>query len=171
MLLPHANCSLALSELPSALSSLSLMLPDAPQFVVSFPTLVISTLWLVISTPRCSPGYHQTSYIYLDFLPVLPGAPEYHCISPAHTRIWPPWDSGPITSRHSQRPPQTKIHSTFNLASTIIIRRTYRIGWHGSMFRDDLWNCLRNCKPFFKCVLWHSQNWVHWSWPLNTASQ
>jgi len=64
----------------------------------------------VIRIPRCYPGCHQTSYGHLDLSRVLPDAPEGHCISPVHSGIWPPWDSGPTTSRHSQRLPEIKIH-------------------------------------------------------------
>jgi len=79
-------------DLPSALSGLSPALPAAPR--------------LCVGAPRCSPGWHQTFYGHIISLLVLPGAPEGHCITTVHSGIWPPCDSGPTTSRHSQVLPE-----------------------------------------------------------------
>ena len=35
--------------------------------------------------------------------------------------------------------------------------------WHRSMPRGDIWYGQRQCEPFVKCSLPHSQKWVHWS--------
>jgi len=79
----------ALPDLFPVLPSTLLVLPDTPR--------------IVFGTSRCYPGCHLTVYVHLDFWPVLPGVPEGHCISPVHSEIWPPWDPGLRTSRHSQR--------------------------------------------------------------------
>jgi len=99
--------------LPGLLSAL-------PGHVIGAPRLVVGTPRLVAGTPRCSQACHRRfqmlpwlspNLLYsLRFLPVLPGAPEGHCINPANSGILPPWDSGPTTPRHSQRLPVTKMH-------------------------------------------------------------
>ena len=80
----------------------STVIQRAPRLVVSAPRLVVGALRLVASAPRCSQACGQHSQ-------VLPGAPGGHCIGPVNSGIWPPWDSGPTTLRHSQRLPVTKI--------------------------------------------------------------
>jgi len=96
LLLALPDMSVALPAMSSVLPDLSLVFTGAPRFVVS--------------APRCSPGCQQTSYIHLGFSLVLPGVSEGHSISPVHSGIWPPWDSGPTTSRHPQRLPEREIH-------------------------------------------------------------
>jgi len=74
-----------LPGLSLALPGLWSALPEAPRFAVSAPSLVAGA-------PRCSQLH-------------LKG----HCIGSGQSGIWPPWDSGPTTLRHSQRLPATKI--------------------------------------------------------------
>jgi len=38
------------------------------------------------------------------------GAHEGYCIGPVNSGIWPHWDSGPTTPKHSKRFPVTKTH-------------------------------------------------------------
>jgi len=104
----HPGLSSALRDLSLALPDLSSVLKDLSSALPGLLLALPGASRPVIGAPRCSPGCYQTSYGHLDLSPVLPGAPEGHCSSPVHSGIWPPWDSGPTTSRHSQRLPQTK---------------------------------------------------------------
>lgn len=86
----------ALLDMLLALAGLSPALPDT-----SRP---------VITTHSCTPSCHFIFYIHLDYLRVLAGMPEGHCVSPVHSGIRPLSDSGVITSNPSQRLTVTKIH-------------------------------------------------------------
>jgi len=79
------------------------LLVGTPRLVVGAPRLLVGTPRLVVGAPRCSQTCCRRSQ-------VLPGAPGGHCIGPVNSGIWPPWDSGPTTLRHSHRLPVTKIH-------------------------------------------------------------
>jgi len=101
----------------SALLDLSSALPDLSSAVQGFwsvfPDLslvVQATPRLVVSAPRFPLSCHQISHGDLDMSPVLPGVPEGHWISPVHSGIYPPWDSGLTTSRRSYRLPGMKEH-------------------------------------------------------------
>jgi len=77
---------------------------------------------LVYSDSGCSQACHRHSQ-------VLPGAPEGHCIRQVNTGIWPPWDSGPTTLRHSQRLPVTRIHLADVAAPLPFGERTESMVW------------------------------------------
>jgi len=88
--------SLVLPGLLSALLGLSQAHSGAPR--------------LVFCTPWCSQACHRHPQAGCWCSHVLPGAPKGHCICPVNSGIWPPWDSGPTSLRHSQRLPERKIY-------------------------------------------------------------
>jgi len=53
----------------------------------------------VVGAPWCFPCCHQTFNVYLDCSLALSGAAQCHRLSPVHSGIWPPSDSGLTISR------------------------------------------------------------------------
>jgi len=130
------QCTQVLRGLSSALPDRILILPDMlsalPGLLSALPGLspaLPGTPRCVVGTSRCSPGNYQTSYVYLDFLLVLPDAPDGHCISPLHSGISPHWDSGPTTARHSHRLPVTIIRfaDVRNYGEKRVMKDTYHL--------------------------------------------
>jgi hypothetical protein len=97
------NLVFANADLPLALPDLSLALP-------AFSPVHGDATRLVVDSRRCSPGCHKTSDIHFDVSRVLPHAAEGYSICLVLSGIWPHWNSGAITSRHSQTLLDTKIH-------------------------------------------------------------
>jgi len=115
------------------LPDLLLELPGAPRGIFSTPRLVIGAPSLVFSSTRCVVG--KTSFVLITsecLQACSPRAQVLPRLSPdllwpawfvariprctsrplrySSSGIWPPWDSGPITSRHSKRLPERRIH-------------------------------------------------------------
>jgi len=83
---------------------------DCSRVIQRAPRLVLGALRLVPGTPRSSQACGQHSQTHRQCSQVFPGAPKGHCIGPVNSGIWPPWDSGLATLRHSQKLLVTKIH-------------------------------------------------------------
>jgi len=73
------------------------------------PSLMVDTLRLITVAPTWPQASGRRSEKYRWHSQVRPVATEGHCISPVHSGIRPPSDSGPITLSPSLRLPVTKI--------------------------------------------------------------
>lgn len=95
------DCSSVIPDAPRIVAGDSWLVFSPPRLVISTPTLVfgapslidgsprhvIGTLRLVARTPQFSADCYQTFYTPTDFLRVLPGAPDCHCIGPLKSQI------------------------------------------------------------------------------------
>jgi hypothetical protein len=95
-----------LPDFSSALPVLSPVLPDFSSVLPGLSPALPGAPRHVVGTPRCTPCCHRTAYIHLDYSPLLPCGPQGDYFRPVLSRIWQPWDSGPSTSRGSQRLPE-----------------------------------------------------------------
>jgi len=86
----------------SPFSGLQRLLTRAPRVLSCVPRDLTGTPRDIASSPGCSPGCHQTTYVLADLSPVLPGAPEGYYIGLVNSGISPPWDYGQTTPKHSQ---------------------------------------------------------------------
>jgi hypothetical protein len=114
----------------------------ALMLVISAPRVLVSMSWLVASAPRYSQTCHQCSQACRSRSHMFPVTTESHCIGSANLVIWPHWDSGLTTLRHSHRLLVTKIHFADAVMATYIgeIENNMLPAWSWkSASKEGLW--------------------------------
>jgi len=101
-----------------------LIFPDTFTEIGGAPRVVPGNLWWAEADPMhlqvgcgMSPGIPNAPLVVpwppillQKWLPSPPGAPEGHSLGTVKSEIWPIWDSGLTTPKHSQRLQVAKIH-------------------------------------------------------------